>query len=58
MLVLENVNLLVLLVAVAAAFLSAWACVDLKILHAAVGMVALLVVLSPFLFLNTYDLFC
>ena len=51
-------KLLVLLVAVAAAVFSAWACVDLQMLHAAVGMVALLVVLSPFLFLNTYDLFC
>ena len=51
-------KLLVLLVAVMAAVFSAWARVDLQMLHAAVGVVALLVVLSPFLFLSTYDLFC
>ena len=51
------VKLLVAAVAIAAAVFSAWACVDMQMIHAAVGTIALLVVLSPFLVLRTYDLF-
>jgi len=51
------VKALVLVVAVAAAVFSAWACADMQMLHAAVGTIALLIVLSPFLILRTYDLF-
>lgn len=48
---------IVLLVGIMAAIFSVWTCVDMQMLHAAVGLVALLVVLSPFLVLRTYDLF-
>lgn len=51
------VKALVLVVALAAAIFSAWACVDMQMLHAAVGLIALLLVLAPFLILRTYDLF-
>jgi len=51
------VRAFVLVVAIVAAFFSAWACVDMQMLHAAVGTIALLLVLSPFLVLRTYDLF-
>ena len=51
------VKLLVLVVAIVAAVFSAWACADMQMLHAAVGTIALLFVLSPFLVLRTYDLF-
>ena len=48
---------LVLVVALMAAIFSAWASVDMQMLHAAVGLIALLIVLSPFLVLKSYDLF-
>ena len=51
------VRALVLVVAIVAVIFSAWACADMQMLHAAVGMIALLLVLSPFLILRTYDLF-
>ena len=51
------VKSLVAAVAIVAAVFSAWACADMQMIHAAVGTIALLIVLSPFLVLRTYDLF-
>lgn len=48
----------VLLLALLTAVFAAWACVEIEMLFAAVGLVTLLIVLAPFLFLKSYDLFC
>ena len=51
------VKMCVLLVAIVTAVFSAWACIDMQMLNAAVGLIALLIVLSPFLVLKSYDCF-
>ena len=47
----------VLVYAVITCAFVAWASVDLQMIYAAVGTVALLITVSPFLWLKTYDLF-
>lgn len=49
---------IVVLQAVLAAVVSIWACANEEIVYAAIGMISLLIVIFPFLFLKTYDLFC
>ena len=49
---------IVVLQAVLAAAVSIWACANEEIVYAAIGMISLLIVIFPFLFLKTYDLFC
>jgi len=52
------VRALVLLQAVLTAGVVAWACANDQAIYAAVGMVTLLIMISPFLIIKKYDLFC
>ena len=49
-------RIIVLLLAIASGLLTAWALADPKKLYAAVGLISLLIVCSPFLVLKNYDL--